>query len=234
VCCVYITQFLASLLVKKMNGLDHMPITQMNGTSPCHVAENSNGFSSQEGHRHDPFCPQTGRLGASQGGEMPMAICGIGLRLPGGLSTTEQLWDFLIAGRSARCRVPASRYNVSAYYSASGKPGTVASEYGYFLDSSVDIESLDTSSFNITRSELKQADPQQRLMLEVSRECFEDAGVTNWRGRKIGCYIGNFGEDWADMTNKETQHRGQYRNVGTHDYIISNRVSYEMDLQGPW
>ncbi|KAK6196627.1 hypothetical protein LQW54_011367 [Pestalotiopsis sp. IQ-011] len=167
-------------------------------------------------------------------GAMPIAICGIGLRLPGGLAAPEQLWEFLIDKGNARCRVPESRYNVSAYYSASGKAGTVATEYGYFLHESVDLGALDTSFFTMARSEVEQADPQQRLMLEVARECFEDAGITGWRGRKIGCYVGNFGEDWSDMVGKETQPRGQYRIQGIGDYIVSNRISYEMDLQGPW
>ncbi|KAJ8128147.1 hypothetical protein O1611_g5491 [Lasiodiplodia mahajangana] len=200
-----------------------------------------NGVKPLDGYRHsEPLDGGHNESLLSEGhpensprGQMPIAICGIGLRLPGGLSSPEQLWDFLLAKGDARCRVPASRYNVSAYYSTSGKPGTVASEYGYFLDESVDIAKLDTSSFSVSRSELQQTDPQQRLLLEVARECFEDAGVTGWRGKKIGCYVGNFGEDWAEMTSKETQHRGQYRLTGMSDYIVSNRISYEMDLQGP-
>ncbi|KAI0468004.1 fatty acid synthase S-acetyltransferase [Xylaria cf. heliscus] len=193
----------------------------------------TNGYLPPNGDHGVPIGPPNGNSKGSAYGEMPIAICGIGLRLPGGLSNPEQLWNFLVAKGNARGRVPASRYNVSAYYSTTGKPGTVATEYGYFLDESVDIASLDTSCFNLTRSELQQADPQQRIMLEVARECFDDAGVTGWRGKKIGCYIGNFGEDWAEITSKETQHRGQYRITGTSDYIISNRISYEMDLQGP-
>ncbi|KAI0096719.1 fatty acid synthase S-acetyltransferase [Nemania sp. FL0031] len=208
-----------------MERLDPKSVNGLNGLKPqdgCHHSEPLDGNHQSQGR---PEC--------STRGQMPIAICGIGLRLPGGLSSPEQLWDFLLAKGDARCRVPASRYNVSAYYSNSGKPGTVASEYGYFLNESVDIAKLDTSSFSVSRSELQQTDPQQRLMLEVARECFEDAGVTGWRGKKIGCYVGNFGEDWAEMTSKETQHRGQYRLTGMSDYIVSNRISYEMDLQGP-
>lgn len=163
---------------------------------------------------------------------MPIAICGMGFRLPGGLATPEQLWDFLLSKSDARCRVPESRYNVSAYYSPSGRIGSVNTEYGYFLHD--DLTVLDTSCFTMARSEVEHADPQQRLLLEVARECFDDAGVTGWRGKKIGCYIGNFGEDWATMSSKEPQQRGQYRIMGNGDYIISNRLSYEMDLQGPW
>ncbi|KAI1126023.1 putative polyketide synthase [Nemania abortiva] len=164
---------------------------------------------------------------------MPIAICGMALRLPGGLASPKELWEFLLAKGDARGRVPSSRYNVSSYYSPTGKPGSVATEYGYFLDETVDLGALDTSFFSMTRSEVERADPQQRLLLEVARECFEDAGVTDWRGKKIGCYVGSFGEDWVEMFAKESQQYGIHRVVGTGDFALSNRLSYEMDLQGP-
>lgn len=164
---------------------------------------------------------------------MPIAICGMALRLPGGLATPQQLWEFLLAKGDARSRVPESRYNASAFYSSSGKPASVGTEYGYFLDETVDLGALDTSFFSMSRVEVERADPQQRLLLEVARECFEDAGVTNWRGREIGCYVGSFGEDWLDLFAKETQPWGMFRVTGTGDFMLSNRLSYEMDLQGP-
>ncbi|KAI1776601.1 fatty acid synthase S-acetyltransferase [Hypoxylon cercidicola] len=171
--------------------------------------------------------------GTSDGGAMPIAICGMALRLPGGLTTPQEFWEFLLAKGDARCRVPKSRYNIEAYYSPTGKPGTVSTEYGCFLDESVDLGALDTSFFTMPRTEVERADPQQRLLLEVARECFEDAGVTNWKGKTIGCYVGNFGEDWLEMFAKEHQQWGMHRIVGTGDFVLSNRLSYEMDLRGP-
>ena len=171
--------------------------------------------------------------GISYNGQVPIAICGMACRLPGGLRTPEEVWEFILAKRDAGFRVPESRYNISAYYSPTGKPGTISTEYGYLLDESVDLGALDTSFFTLPRSEVERSDPQQRLMLEVARECFEDAGVTNWRCRTIGCYIGNFGEDWVDIFAKETQQWGLHRIVGTGDFVISNRLSYEFDINGP-
>ena len=163
--------------------------------------------------------------------QSPIAICGMALRLPAGLKTPEQLWEYLLAGGDSRARVPRSRYNVDAFFDPSGKPGTVITEYGHFLDE--DIGVLDTSFFSMPRIEVERADPQQRLMLEVTRECFEDAGETAWKGKRIGCYVGSLGEDWGEMFARETQHRGVYRYTGFADFMLSNRISYEMDLQGP-
>jgi acyl transferase domain-containing protein len=186
-------------------------------------ASTSNGHASN-GHASN---------GLRSEGAMPIAICGMALRLPGGLASPKDLWKFLLAKGDARGRVPKSRYNVSAFHSTDGKPGSVATEYGYFLDDTVDLGALDTSFFSMTRSEVERADPQQRLLLEVARECFEDAGVTNWRGKTIGCYVGSFGEDWIELFAKEPHQYGIHRVVGVGDFALSNRLSYEMDLQGP-
>lgn len=163
----------------------------------------------------------------------PIAICGMSVRLPGGLHTPQELWKFLVDKSDARGPVPKSRYNVSAYYSETMKPGTVTTEYGYFLDGSIDIASVDTSFFTMRKAEVERADPQQRQMLEVARECLEDAGEYDWKGRPIGCFMGSFGEDWVEMFAKEAQQYGLYRVMGYGDFMLSNRVSYELDLMGP-
>ncbi|CAG8955553.1 hypothetical protein HYFRA_00009507 [Hymenoscyphus fraxineus] len=164
-------------------------------------------------------------------GEIPIAICGMSLRLPGGLKTPQAFWDFLLEGKDGRTEVPSTRYNISAFYDANGKPGSIPTKYGYFLND--DLGALDTSFFSMPRSEVEQANPEHRLMLEVARECVEDAGEAHWKGKNIGCYIGSFGEDWAEMNVRENQGWGNYRLSGTGDFVLSNRISYEMDIRGP-
>ena len=132
-------------------------------------SEYTNGHSINEGK------------GDQSHSQILIAICGMALRLPAGLKTPRQLWEFLLAGGDARGRIPRSRYNVAAFHDTTGKHGTVITEYGYFLDE--DIGALDTSFFSMPRMEVERTDPQQRLMLEVTRECFEDAGETAWKGK---------------------------------------------------
>ena len=162
----------------------------------------------------------------------PIAIVGIGMRLPGRINDECAFWEMLINKRSGRGVVPADRYNVHAFYSADGEPGTVKTKHGYFLDH-VNLQHLDASFFSMNKTELEKLDPQQRLLLEVVWECMENGGQVGWRGKKIGCYVGVFGEDWLDMAAKDTQHLGMYRITGCGDFAISNRVSYEYDLRGP-
>lgn len=52
--------------------------------------------------------------------------------------------------------------------------------------------------------EVEQMNPQQRLMLEATRECLEDASETAWNRKCIGCYIGSLGEDWCEIFTRET------------------------------
>lgn len=218
------------MIMDKGNGVNGQGVTMNRATT--------NGHSTNGVHPNATSTKTNGSNGVSANGihyngQVPIAICGMACRLPGGLTTPEELWDFLLEKKDGRCRVPASRYNIDSYYSDSKKPGTVSTEYGYFLDESVDVGALDMSFFTMTRTEVERADPQQRLMLEVAREAFEDAGVTNWRGKPIGTYIGNFGEDWLEMLGKETQPWGIHRISGSGDFVVANRLSYEFDLQGP-
>lgn len=165
--------------------------------------------------------------------QTPIAICGMSVRLPGGLHSPQELWEFLVAKGDARGQVPKSRYNAAAYYSETQKPGSIKTEYGYFLDESIDIASVDTSFFTMGKVEVERMDPHQRQMLEVARECLEDAGEVRWKGRPIGCFMGSFGEDWLEISVKEHQQYGQHRVSGYGDFMLPNRVSYELDLTGP-
>ena len=164
---------------------------------------------------------------------IPIAICGIGLRLPGGSASPQQFWEFLINKGDARSRVPESRYNVSAYHRTDKRPGAIASEYGYFLDESLKLGAFDSSRFSLSRAELEYADPQQRRLLEVVREAFDDAGDVTFKGKAIGCYVGNMGEDWGEMMNRDPLSHGANRIDGYNDWMLGNRISYEFGLKGP-
>ncbi|KAI0474816.1 phenolpthiocerol synthesis polyketide synthase ppsA [Xylaria cf. heliscus] len=176
-------------------------------------------------------------------GPTPLAICGIATRLPGGISSAEQLWEFLLNKRDGCSRIPAERY---ATHLPDGDAATgdresadgISSDmphwktHGYMLDH-VDLAAFDSSLFSMTRAELGIVDPQQRILLELTRECFESAGETGWRGKDIGVYIGTFGEDWNDLQYHDRQDLHLYKLTGAGDYVLSNRISYEYDLKGP-
>lgn len=96
--------------------------------------------------------------------------------------------------RSTRCPIPETRFSVDGFHSPSGRVGSVAMRHGHFLDEAVNLKHLDTSFFSMGRKEVDDIDPQQRLLLEVVYECMQSSGETNWRGSKIGCFVGVWGE----------------------------------------
>ncbi|EXK26726.1 hypothetical protein FOMG_16673 [Fusarium oxysporum f. sp. melonis 26406] len=196
--------------------------TITNGSLPTHDKPMTNGHSAQT-----PL--QNGKADKSTGTDV--AICGIGLRLPGGIRNCDDYWNLLYNGLDARSPVPSNRYNVDGFDDSLGDKDAVKLQHGYFLDE--DLSALDTSFFTLSKRELEKVDPQQRLLLEVTRECLEDAGEVNYRGKTIGCYVGTFGDDWLLMSAKEPLHGGVHTVTGYCDLMLANRVSYEYDFLGP-
>ncbi|KAL8826670.1 MAG: hypothetical protein Q9191_003655 [Dirinaria sp. TL-2023a] len=161
--------------------------------------------------------------------QTPVAICGTGMRLPGGIRGERALYGFLINKGDARSVIGEDRYNIHAYYNAYGKHGTISTKHGYFIND-VDFSKFDLSMFTLTAAEAEQVDPNHRLALEVVRE---DAGEADWRGKNIGTYVGMFSEDWQELQHKDTQEHNAYRVLGAFDFALPNRISYEYDLRGP-
>ncbi|KAF6802944.1 polyketide synthase, partial [Colletotrichum musicola] len=164
----------------------------------------------------------------------PVAICGMGMRLPGGITDPDAFWDMLVNKRDGRCRVPKDRYNVEAWYSPD-KKRHVPSEYGYFLDSSIDLKNVDASFWSMTKKELEMMDPQQRLSLEVVHETLQRAGQkpSELRGRKIGVWVGSFGGDRAELDASDPQVVHPYNLLNNFDFMPADRIHYEFGFMGP-
>lgn len=172
------------------NGVSHTN-GHANGTNGTNAHANGtngtngyvNGGSHENGINGGSYANGTNGLHVDDADKktIPIAICGMGLRLPGGNHTPQEFWEFLVNKGDGRVRVPMSRYNVSAYYETTKRPTTVATEYGYFLDEDVKLGAMDTSRFSMSRSDVEFSDPQQRHLLEVVMEAFEDAGEANFR-----------------------------------------------------
>jgi len=116
-------------------------------------------------------------------GPIPVAICGMATRLPGGISSAEQLWEFLLNKGDACARIPAERYGThppppppppQLDEEAHGTGASAISEkphwktHGYMLNH-VDLAAFDSALFTMTRAELGIVDPQQRILLELTR-----------------------------------------------------------------
>ncbi|KAL8676104.1 MAG: hypothetical protein Q9186_007343 [Xanthomendoza sp. 1 TL-2023] len=164
----------------------------------------------------------------------PLAIVGVGCRLPGGVHNTETLWKLLLEGQNAWSPVPKDRYNEVAFtHPSPDHTGTTNHHGGHFLHQ--DIAAFDADFFNISPSEAQAMDPQQRLLLETAYEAFENAGITldQLRGSSTAVYAATFTHDYDRNIFKDPLDIPKYHTTGCGDAILSNRISYVFDLKGP-
>lgn len=76
-------------------------------------------------------------------------------------------------------------------------------------------------------------DPQQRLMLEVSYEAFENAGMKMGQLSATGCYVGVMGTDWRECFARDPEALPKYAYTGSGPEFVSSRVSWFYNLTGP-
>lgn len=165
-----------------------------------------------------------------------IAIIGVGCRFPGKANSAEQLWNNAKKGIDAICDVPGSRWDVRKYYSENRKkPGKTYAKQGGFLSQRLDT--FDPLFFNISPKEADVVDPMQRLLLEVSWEAMEDAGVTSDAIQKIktGVFVGGFAIDnkTIQLDSQNIYNIDSQTPFGVTHALLSNRLSYVYNLTGP-
>src|ERR1700751_5553766 len=120
----------------------------------------------------------------------PIAVVGMACRLPGGVDSPAQYWQFLKDGQNGVIRVPADRWDADAYYSDDHtRQGPICNREGGFL-TSWQPDQFDAEFFGISPREAVAMDPQQRLLLETSWEGLENAAISpgTIRGSKMGVF----------------------------------------------
>ncbi|VBB71893.1 Putative dual specificity polyketide synthase/Non ribosomal peptide synthase [Podospora comata] len=164
----------------------------------------------------------------------PIAIIGSGCRFPGGASSPSRLWDLLSNPRDISAQIPESRFNLSGFYHQDSRHhGTTNTQKAYFLEE--DSRLFDNGFFGIRREEAESMDPQQRILLEVVYESLEAAGypISQLKGSSTGVYVGQLNGDYYDVVLRNVESAPQYTATGTARSIMSNRVSYFFDWNGP-
>ena len=165
---------------------------------------------------------------------MPVAIVGVGCRFPGGAHDLEGLWQILKAGRNVWSDVPPERHVWTSFFHAS-RDSNVAHSHrgGHFLDQ--DVAAFDANFFGISNTEAEAMDPQQRILLEVTYEALENAGIPleSIKGSKTSVYVATFTHDYENMMYKDTTTISKYGMTGVGQAIVSNRISYTFDFRGP-
>jgi len=91
------------------------------------------------------------RVDGENGMYKPVAICGVGLRLPGGIRDTHAFWDLLANGKDARSEILKTRFTINGFDASLGGYLSMLIRHGYFLDE--DLSRIDTSFFSMTKAD---------------------------------------------------------------------------------
>ena len=163
----------------------------------------------------------------------PIAILGMGCRFPGGVSSPQELWRLVAAGTDAVSSFPTDRgWDLNRlYHPDPGNPGTSYVQEGGFVE---DVAGFDPAFFRVSPREASMADPQQRLMLEVAWEAFEDAGIDplSLRGSRTGVFSGVMTHDYGWLFNANPVLKGAGATFSSGN-AVSGRVSYTFGFEGP-
>ncbi|UCH49735.1 MAG: SDR family NAD(P)-dependent oxidoreductase [Betaproteobacteria bacterium] len=169
----------------------------------------------------------------ASGAFIPVAIVGIGGRLPGS-NSMEQFWENLNAGRELIGEIPQDRWDWQKYY---GDPNSAGNKtwvkWGAFLQ---DVDKFDSLFFGISPREAQMMDPRQRLMLEAVWSAIENAGYSPaaFAGSNTGLFVGVGNNDYSEVLRAANVELSGHASTGLMvNSILSSRISYLLDLHGP-
>src|SRR5580693_2582121 len=139
---------------------------------------------------------QSGRPALANLNGLEIAIIGRACRLPGANSAGE-LWDLLSAGRCTVSRIPPDRWPLERL--AHPRPKERGRSYSWAAGVLDDVWGFDPSVFGISPREAEQMDPQQRILLQLTWEALEDAGLppSSLAGSDVGVFVGGSQTDYA-------------------------------------
>jgi acyl transferase domain-containing protein len=162
----------------------------------------------------------------------PIAIIGMGCRIPGGANTPEAFFKLLEDGVDTVTEVPPERWHLEPE-GPNSEGDARALRWGSFLRG---IDHFDASFFGISPREAESLDPQHRLLLEVTWEALERAGQLPERlmGTKAGVFVGIWAPDYQlRVLARDPNDLDAYCFTGTVLSTAAGRLSYTLGLQGP-
>jgi 3-oxoacyl-(acyl-carrier-protein) synthase/acyl carrier protein len=176
--------------------------------------------------------PADTRPASKQENRDEIAIIGMHGRFPGS-PDLDTFWKNLVEEKDLITQTPKDRtpwWKIAARVVGFDEKDYI--QWGGYLEG---IDEFDADFFNISRREAEVMDPQQRLFLQSSWRCIEDAGYdpVSFSSSQTGVFAGVSTRDYHDLlllciAQIEPQH-----STGLAQTMLANRVSYVLNLNGP-
>jgi polyketide synthase len=160
----------------------------------------------------------------------PLAIVGIGCRLPGA-SSADALYANLLAGKNSIRAIPDDRALLKRHAHARETRERIP-DYGGFL---ADMTAFDAALFRFSAREAEATDPQQRLILQVAWEALEDAAISvaALRGAYVPVFVGSLGNDFQSILFSDAPTLDLYGALNTTFGALAGRIAHCFDWSGP-
>ncbi len=154
-------------------------------------------------------------------------------RLPHGINSPAALWEAFLRSEDLVSEIPAERWDADSYFDpVPGVPDRSVSRWGGFLD---DVAGFDPEFFGIDDPEAAALDPQHRLLLEVSWEAVEHAGLAprSMLGTQGGVFVGLSNSEYAFLAADAGTLGQPYGVRGSAPSLASGRIAHTLGLRGP-
>ncbi len=161
-----------------------------------------------------------------------IAIIGMACRFPGA-EGLDEFWDLLTRGGDGVSEIPPSRWQLDAFfdpdphkagYTAFKSLGTLSAPYDF-----------DWRAFGIPPRQARQIDPQHRLLMELTWEALDDAGLPfdAVAGTRVGVWVAMMFSDYYNLMCMRPESLDVYSAWGNESSAGANRISNVFDLRGP-
>ncbi|WP_187432747.1 SDR family NAD(P)-dependent oxidoreductase [Pseudomonas synxantha] len=161
-----------------------------------------------------------------------IAIIGMACRVPGA-GDYQQFWENLANARDSVTEIPASRWDWRAFWGdPTSEDDRSHARHAGCIDA---VDAFDARFFGIAPASARIMDPQQRIMLELSWACLEDAGVvpSALAGSRTGVFVAAFNYDYKQLLESAGLPIDAHHSTGNAAAVIANRISHFYDLHGP-